>query len=114
MNSIYRNAVAYNTDDERLREFIYRFRIEEVTTEPRQTYSSDSYSEYTLDNPSFYSPYTVRYEITEVVSVKIPLDYFKRLAHTVMEFDELMTYPESRSLIQEAKFLYRLRHGATF
>lgn len=116
MKNTYKNAVAYNTDDRRLREFLYKFRIEEVTTESRQVYhdTADYYNNYTVGNADFYSEYTTRYEVRDIVSVKIPLEDFKKLSDTVMEFDELMADPASRSQIMEAKFLYRLRHGTTF
>ena len=115
MKNIYRNAVAYNTDDRRLREFFYRFRIEEMTTEYRQVYHNTAdYTNYTPHGVDYYSQYTTRYEVEEIVSVKIPLESFKKLSDTVMELDELMADPVSRNQIMEAKFLYRLRHGNAF
>ena len=115
MNSTYKNARAFDAGDRRLREFIYKFRIEEVTTENRQVYHNTAdYINYTPHGADFYSQYTTRYEVREIVSVKIPLEDFKKLSDTVMEFDELVADPVSRNQIMETKFLYRLRHGTAF
>ena len=115
MNSTYKNARAFDTGDRRLREFIYKFRIEDVTTEYRQVYNSTvDYANYTPHGVDFYSQYATRYEVEDIVSVKIPLESFKKLSDTVMEFDELMADQVSRDQIMEAKFLYRLRHGTAF
>lgn len=67
---------------------------------------------------SFSSPYGehayTKYRSRPNVTLKMPLENFDRLLNSAEELDDLLSDRETRELINQARFIYKLRYGTTF
>jgi hypothetical protein len=45
------------------------------------------------------------------VALKMPIEQFEKITDLANEFDELLHDRECRELIQQAKFIHRLKYG---
>lgn len=96
------------------RKFAARYNIQKIETGPTQYYSTAPSYMYAPGTAmaSYYDYYTTK--TVEMITVEMMDISFADIVNKLNEYDELMANPETRSLIMEAKFLHRLRHGTTF
>ncbi len=98
---------------EQIKEFMYHYRIENIEQQvkvvrdiPRFSYS-DVYK---------YGDTSFNYNETHMTYFKmeVPERELVNFVGKLNLFDNLMQEPETRQLVNEAIFIYRLKHGSTF
>lgn len=96
------------------RKFAARYNIQKIEKGPTQYYSTVPAHMYApgTARASYHDYYTTK--TVDMITVEMMDVSFADIVNKLNEYDELMANPESRSLIMEAKFLHRLRHGTTF
>ena len=94
---------------QKLRSFVERYNINDVSTEQLQTRRSMPvrWSDYTY-NPDMY----FQEEVINMVKMTLPEQSLTRIIDIVNEFDVLMRDPETAKLVMEARFINRLKYGS--
>ena len=100
-------------DNRKIRNLVERYQLSEFNIEEqpyydyRQSYSASPYS-YDME----YNMYD-RYETKrrQLIALKMPIEQFEKITDLADEFDELLHDRETRELIQQARFIHRLKYG---
>lgn len=101
-------------DYERIKKFAHRYRLSNIEQKVKVIREAPGYS--------YIDPY--RYDSFDAISFKeTHMAYFSMeiserdlvsVVNRLNEFDDLLSDPETAHMLQEARFLYRLKHGTTF
>jgi len=100
-------------DERKIRRAVDQFGIRELNIEEEPYYDYRPYDSFSYRNDDY------RYATSQImrrrnVKLKMPLEQFERLVEYAEEFDDLLHDKETRELIQQARFLNRLKYGTTF
>ena len=100
-------------DQRKVRQAIERWGVTDLNVEEEHYYDYRQYDPYNFRDYD-YKYTTVQGKRRFKVKLTIPAEQFERLIDRAEEFDELMHDRETKELIQQARFLYRLKYGTTF
>lgn len=92
-----------------LKDFIIRFNIKDVEIEQQRTVDSMPVSWY--DRSYSIEQYFTTYQMN-MVKLKLPEENLKHIISLIQEYEDLLADTEARELVNQAKFIYRLKHGA--
>jgi hypothetical protein len=104
----WRNAV-YSIDGRDIRDFVIRFNIKDFEVIQQRAVDAQPLSWY--DRSYSVEQYFTTYELN-MIKLELPEQNLKHIIGLVQEYEDLQADAESRELINQAKFIYRLKHGA--
>ena len=98
-------------DNRKIKNLVERYHMSELNIEEQPYYDyrqSYSASPYDLS----YNTYD-RFETQRrrFVSLKMPIEQFEKITDLADEFDELLHDRETKELINQARFIHRLKYG---
>jgi hypothetical protein len=85
-----------------------RFNIKDVEIEQQRNIDSMPVSWY--DRSYSIDQYFTAYHVN-MVKLKLPEENLKHIIELVQEYEDLLADAEAKELINQAKFIYRLKHG---
>lgn len=96
-----------------LKNFIYNYRIDDVQrTTDINRYHGDPYPVgYNMNAKTAMDYYSYKTTMVPQFTLKIDQDKLLSIVNKVNEMDELMQDPETKRLLMEAKFIYRMKRG---
>ena len=100
-------------DPRKIRQAVERWGVTDLNIEEENYYDYKHYDPYTFRDYDYkYS--TVQAQRRFKVKLEMPAERFERLVSLADEFDDLMHDRETKELIQQARFINRLKYGTAF
>ena len=100
-------------DQRKIRQAVERWGVRELNVEEESYYDYRPYDSFSYRNDDYrYATAQARRRYN--VKLTIPSEQFEKLIDRAEEFEDLMHDRETKELIQQARFLYRLKYGTTF
>ncbi len=101
-------------DNRKIKHLLERYEVRELNIEEEPYYDYRTYDRYSYPSSNIDYNYHIREMRRKSVKLKIPLEQLERLVGFAEEFDDLLQDRETRELINQARFINRLKHGTTF
>lgn len=101
-------------DPRKIRRLVERYGIRELDVEEEPYYDYRPFDRYSSPSGSIEYNNYIREMRRKNVKLKMPLEQFEKLVNLAEEFDDLLHDRETRELINQARFINRLKYGTTF
>lgn len=96
----------------KIRGFLEKYNISDINVEVRQMAEMRPYRYDAIKYDMIAYDDYMNYTLLNVYKMNIPEPSFERIIERMTEFDNMLSDPETAELIQQARFLHRLKHGA--
>lgn len=101
-------------DNRKIKRLLERYEVQEINIEEEPYYDYRTYDRYSFPSSNIDYNYHIREMRRKSVKLKIPLERLERLVDLAEEFEDLLHDRETKELINQARFINRLKYGTTF
>lgn len=101
-------------DPRKIRRLVERYEIRELDVEEEPYYDYRPFDRYSSPSSSIEYNNYIREMRRQNVKLKMPLKQLEKLVDLAEEFDDLLHDRETRELINQARFINRLKYGTAF